>query len=156
MKLSTLASFVISLAFFLPQSVKAGDTVTVPQDFARDRVLKLDVTPMGLVIDLNSEISSVQISHMRNVVYRGIDGVLCDVRSDCPDGPRPTTLFLRKIAPINFKDEEPSPDGTSLLFVTTERGLYRFQLKPVRKTPDYTQIQIDPDSPSVPPNPLLE
>jgi len=143
--LSTLALTIAGTGFFLTPAF-ANDTITVPQDFARVRVVKLDVTPMGLVLDLNSPINSVNLSHLRDIVFVGLDGALCDAQTDCPqDAQPPTQLLLRKIPPIPFKNQQPSPSGEAMLFVMTNQGLYRFQLKPVNKTPSYTEVEIAPD-----------
>ncbi len=55
----------------------AKDTLTVPQEFALQRVIKVDVTLMGLVLDMGSPISSVNLSHLNDVIFTGMDGVLC-------------------------------------------------------------------------------
>jgi len=126
----------------VPSAAMANETVQVPVDYARQRVVKLDVTQMGLVLDLGSPITSVNLSHMNNIVFTGLDGALCDATSACPDTQAPTKLLLRHIQPIGFKGQLPSTDGTRMLFVSTQSGVYRFQLKPVSKTPAYTLVQI--------------
>jgi hypothetical protein len=105
---------------------------------------------------MGSPISSVNLSHMSDVVFTGMNGVLCDAKTtECPDSPRPTKLLVRKIPPIKFKDQLPSKDGTRMLFVSTESGLYRFQLKPISASPDYTQVLIEQEFPSSEfPNPI--
>lgn len=133
----------------LSSAALADDTYTVPQDFALQRVVELNVTPMGVVLDLGSSISAVNISHMRDIVFTGLDGALCSVEVDC-SATQPTALLLRKIPPIDFDDREPSPDGTAMLFVNTDSGLYRFQLTPVSSQPDYTKVQIEPSPPHPP------
>ncbi len=62
--------------------------------------------------------------------------------SQCRGGSPPTILFVRKIPKINFKDEEPMVGGYSLLYVDTESGMYRFEIKPVNQTPKYTKVEI--------------
>lgn len=143
-----LAACSVSLACISAAPAIAGDTITVPQDFALQRVIKVDVTQMGLVLDLGSPISSVNLSHMNDVIFTGMDGALCDAKTECPDSPRPTKLLIRKIPPIKFKDQLPSSDGTRMLFVSTESGLYRFWIKPVSASPDYTQVSIQSEFPS--------
>lgn len=139
---SALAAGVVWVTCLMPPSALANDTVQVPADYARQRVIKLDVTQMGLVLDLGSPITSVNLSHMSNIVFTGLDGALCDATAACPDTQAPTKLLLRHIQPIGFKGQLPSTDGTRMLFVSTQAGVYRFQLKPVSKTPAYTLVQI--------------
>lgn len=131
----------------MPETI-GGDTVIIPQDFALKRVVDLEVTQMGLVLDLGSPITSVNLSHMSNVVFTGLDGALCDHTANCPDTNPPTTLLLRRIPPIQFKNALPSPDGTRMLFVSTSSGLYRFRLKPVTGNPKHTSVQIQPAFPA--------
>jgi len=126
----------------VPSSAIASETVQVPVEYARQRVVKLDVTQMGLVLDLGSPITSVNLSHMNNIVFTGLDGALCDATTACSDASPPTKLLLRHIQPIGFKGQLPSTDGTRMLFVSTQAGVYRFQLKPTSKTPAYTLVQI--------------
>ncbi len=126
----------------------AADTLNVPQAFALQRVIKVDVTQLGLVLDVGSPIDSVNLSHLSNVVFTGLDGVLCDAKTACPDAPRPTKLLVRKIPPIQFKDQLPSTDGTRMLFVSTKAGVYRFRLKPLSGSPDYTQVLIQSEFPA--------
>jgi hypothetical protein len=146
--ITQLAIALIGLTL-IPFSAFANETVFVRQNFALKRVVKADVTPLGVVLDINSPIASVNLSDMRNIVFLGIDGALCAPGANCPDGRAPTKLLLRKIAPIKFENQSISPDGTSMLVVVTSSGkLYRFQLKPVNKSPDYTQIVIESESPA--------
>lgn len=145
---SALAAVAVSLSFASPPSAQASDTIQVPQNYAKERVVKIDVTQMGLVLDLGSPISSVDLSHMSDVIFRGLDGALCDKSAECPDTPPPTKLFLRRIPPIKFKHVLPSPDGTRMLFVNTSAGLYRFQIKPVTGAPKYTSVKVQPDFPT--------
>ena len=141
---SVLLACAVSLPLIAPSTVLANETITVDQNFARERVVKLDVTPMGLVLDFgNSPISAVDLSHLREIIFRGMDGALCSAQAECPEGPRPTKLLLRKIPPIEFENEDPSPDRMAMLFVTTASGIYRFQLKPVEAQPQYTKINIE-------------
>jgi len=156
MKLFQLAACTVSLACLSVTPAMAKDTLTVPQEFALQRVIKVDVTPMGLVLDMGSPISSVNLSHLNDVIFTGMDGVLCDAKTtECPDSSRPTKLLVRRIPPIQFKDQLPSKDGTRMLFVSTESGLYRFRLKPISESPDYTKVEIQPEfSTSVFPNPI--
>ena len=156
MKLSSVL-LAFSLLFASPPAL-AKETITIDQKFARERVIKVEVTPMGLVLDFgNSSISSVDISHMKEIIFRGLDGVLCNPQADCSEGPPPTKLLLRKIKPIDFKDQEPSPDGTYMLFVLTDSGIYRFLLMPMSTLPKYTKIEIEADfSNSVLPSPILQ
>lgn len=128
--------------------VFAADTITVPQEFALQRVIEVDVTPMGLVIDLGAPVKSVNLSHLSDVVFVGLDGVLCDAKAECTEATRPTKLLLRRIPPITFKHQLPSSDGTRMLFVDTDSGLYRFQIKPSSATAPYTEVEIQSGFPA--------
>lgn len=146
MKLSSTLAFTLAGTSLFLAPVLANDTVIVPQNFARSRVVKLEVTPMGLVLNVGTPIRSVNLSHLKDIVFVGLDGALCDAQTDCPqDAQAPTQLLLRKIPPIPFKNQQPSPSGEAMLFVMTNQGLYRFQLKPVNKTPNYTEVEIAPN-----------
>ena len=68
--------------------------------------------------------------------------MLCPVKAVCGEEPPPTKLFVRKIPSINFPDEEANEEQSSLLFVDTESGMYRFQFNPVNQKPPYTKIEI--------------
>jgi len=144
----TIAACAASIACLSVAPAMAAETLKVPQEFALQREIKVDVTQMGVVLDLGSPIDSVNLSHMSNVVFTGLDGVLCDAKAECPDAPRPTKLLLRKIPPIKFKDQLPSTDGTRMLFVATKAGVYRFRLKPLNASPKYTQVLIQSEFPS--------
>lgn len=136
-----------AIAQFGPSGI-AGDTITVPQEFARQRVVEVEVTQMGLVLDLGGPITSVNLSHMSDVVFTGLDGVLCDAKAECSEAQPPTKLLLRRIPAIKFKQQLPSPDGTRLLFVSTASGVYRFGIKPKTTAPDYTLVVIQSGFPS--------
>lgn len=125
----------------------ADDTVEVPQSYALKRVIEVEVTPMGLVLNLNSPVTSANLSHMSDVVFTGLDGVLCVSTTQCTDAQAPTTLLLRRIPPLKFKNQLPSTDGTRMLFITTKEGLYRFRIKP-DTSPDYTLIEVHHDAPA--------
>ena len=120
----------------------AGDLLSVDRESALERTTEIEVTPQGVMIDLDSPISSVNISHKSEIVYQGVDGNLCFSRADCGDAPPPTILFVRKIPKIEFKDEEPMSDRTSMLYIKTQAGMFRFELNPLNKKPQYTEIQI--------------
>ena len=120
----------------------AGDIIKIDRSLAQSKTIQLEVTPMGLAIDLGSPISAVNISHKSQIVFSGMDGVLCLSKANCGEQNPPTILFVRKIPKIDFKDEEAMANGTSLLFVDTESGMYRFEFKPVNKTPQYTKVEI--------------
>ena len=147
--LVTLSILTISAIPFEGNSVIAQetntiDTITIDYNWATNRVIELDVTPMGVVLDFgNSPISAVDLSHLREIIFRGMDGVLCPPQAECPDGAPPTKLLLRKISPIPFENEKPSPDGTTMLYVSTASGIYRFQLQPVEKLNNYTKVNIE-------------
>ena len=140
-RLKLLAASVIASVVITPIAL-AKDIIRIDRLNAQERVVEIDVTPMGVVIDFGSPISSVVISHRSNIVYHGMDGTLCLESSRCRGGSPPTILFVRKIPKINFKDEEPMVGGYSLLYVDTESGMYRFQMKPVNQTPKYTKVEI--------------
>lgn len=137
----------LAIAGFNAAPAIARDAVPVPQDYALKNEIEIEVTPIGLVLDINSSITSAHLSHMSDVVFIGLDGVLCDPKAECPeDAPLPTTLLLRKIPPITFKNQLPSADGTRMLYITTKEGLhYRFRIKP-DTSPEYTLIEIQPNT----------
>ncbi len=120
----------------------AGDLLSIERESALERTTEIEVTPQGVMIDFGSPISSVTISHKSEIVYRGEDGDLCSSRANCGDASPPTVLFVRKIPKIDFKDEEPMSDETSMLYVNTQAGRFRFELNPLNKKPQYTEIQI--------------
>ncbi|ACB54368.1 hypothetical protein cce_5022 [Crocosphaera subtropica ATCC 51142] len=128
---------------FLAMPVMANDIVNVDPNFARTRTLEVKVTPMGLVVDFNRAIASVNLSHQRNFVFSGMDGALCQSTARCPqDASPPTKLLLKRIKPINFKHETATPKGKAMLFVTTRDGqVYRLELEPSQGTPPYTQVE---------------
>lgn len=131
---------------------ESRDTIPVPQNYALERVIEVDVTPMGLVLDLGAPVKSATLSHMSDVVFVGLDGVLCDAKAECSEATRPTQLLLKQIPPISFKHQLPSSDGTRMFFVNTDSGLYRFQLKPspkpsTAKAP-YTKVEIQSGIPA--------
>lgn len=125
----------------LPPTAIARDLIRIDRLNAQEQVVELDVTPLGLVIDFGSQISSVKLTHKTNIFYQGMDGALCQGSSNC-SGSVPTILFVQKIPEIEFKDEEPVSGGYSLLYVDTASGLYRFKFKPVNKNPEYTKVEI--------------
>lgn len=127
----------------LTTPVLANDIVKVDPTFARTRTLEVKVTPMGLVVDFNRAIASVNLSHKRNFVFSGMDGALCQSTARCPqDVSPPTKLLLKRIKPINFKHETATPEGKAMLFVTTQDGqVYRLELEPSQGTPPYTQVE---------------
>ncbi len=128
---------------FLTIPAVANDIVRVDPTFARTRTLEVKVTPMGLVVDFKKAISSVNLSHKRNFVFSGMDGMLCQSTARCPqDAPPPTKLLVKRIKPINFKHETPTDNGKAMLFVTTRDGLvYRLELEPSQGSPPYTQVE---------------
>ncbi len=138
---SVLIACTISLCGVSPLAV-AGDIIKIDRSLAKEKTIQLEVTPMGLAIDLGSPISAVNISHKSQIVFSGLDGVLCLSKANCGEQNPPTILFVRKIPKIDFKDEEAMANGTSLLFVDTESGMYRFEFKPVNKEPQYTKVEI--------------
>ncbi len=123
--------------------VMANDVVKVDPNFAINRTLEVKVTPMGLVVDFKRAIASVNLSHKRNFVFSGMDGMLCQSTARCPQDARPPTkLLLKRIKPINFKHETATPNGKAMLFVTTRDGqVYRLELEPSNRTPPYTQVE---------------
>ena len=139
--LKILAALTITSTALTPTAI-ARDLIRIDRLNAQERVVELDVTPMGIAIDFGSPISSVVLSHKSNIVYRGMDGALCRRDSQC-GGSAPTILFVRKIPKIDFKDEEPVSGGYSLLYVDTASGMYRFKFKPVNKNPEYTKVEIE-------------
>ena len=139
--LSILTACTISLC--VSPLAKAGDIIKIDRLNARSRTIQLEVTPMGLALDLGSPISAVNISHKSNIVFSGMDGVLCLSKANCGEQNPPTILFVRKIPKIDFKDEEAMANGTSMLYVDTESGMYRFEFKPINKKPQYTKVEIE-------------
>ncbi|MEO1669248.1 MAG: hypothetical protein AAFR77_00465 [Cyanobacteria bacterium J06631_2] len=131
-----------ALFWSLPEAAKAETTLKVDRDFALERLIKVDVTQMGIVIDFDSKISSVNLSHMGQIIFQGFDGVLCKSSSSCPPNSAPTMLIVRKIPDIEFKNQLPSVDGSALLFVNTTSGVYRVEFNPVSAKPKYTKVEI--------------
>ena len=93
--LFTLAAVSISLA---TASMAAAETLRVDREWALNRLIKVEVTQMGIVVDFGSPISAVNLSHMGQIVFQGFDGILCKIPSQCPANSAPTMLLLRKIA----------------------------------------------------------
>lgn len=137
--LFTLAAVSICLA---TASMAAAETLRVDREWALNRLIKVEVTQMGIVVDFGSPISAVNLSHMGQIVFQGFDGILCKIPSQCPANSAPTMLLLRKIPPIDFKNQQPSVDGSALLFVNTRSGVYRIEFQPVSKKPKYTKVEI--------------
>ncbi len=131
-----------TLVWFGSRSTTLAETLKVDREFAKERLIKVDVTQMGIVIDFGSTISSVNLSHMGQIVFQGFDGVLCKTPSQCPANSAPTMLLVRKIPTIEFTTQLPSVDGTSMLFVNTDSGVYRIEFNPVSKKPKYTLVEI--------------
>ena len=133
------------------------DILSFPRHDALLRTIELEVTPAGVAIDFGVPVSSTELSHKKNIVFHGMDGVLCMSKADCEGTKPPTIIFVRKGPPIEFKDEEAMPDSSSWFFVDTNFGLFRFKLKPVKKIPSYTKVEIEPDpvSEMIPENSLL-
>lgn len=140
----TFALAVTSIWLGSTKVIKA-ETLKVDREFALEREIEVDVTQMGIVIDFGSTISSVNLSHMGQIVFQGFDGVLCKIPSQCPADSAPTMLLVRKIPDIEFKTQLPSVDGTSMLFVNTASGVYRLEFTPVSKKPRYTKVEIKDD-----------
>lgn len=140
-------TFVLAVTSVWLGSAKAikAETLKVDREFALWREIKVDVTQIGIVIDFGSTISSVNLSHMGQIVFQGFDGILCKIPSQCPTDSAPTMLLVRKIPDIEFKTQLPSVDGTSMLFVNTASGVYRLEFKPVSKKPRYTKVEIKDD-----------
>lgn len=128
--------------WFGSASITLAETLKVDREFALERAIAVDVTQMGIVIDFASQISAVNLSHMGQIVFQGFDGILCKIPSQCPANSAPTMLLVRKIPDIEFKTQLPSVDGTSMLFVNTTSGVYRFEFNPVSKKPKYTKVEI--------------
>ncbi len=137
------SGFVLAWGVGLSETAIADDTIEVDSTFAKKRVLEVKVTPMGLVVDVGQAISSVNLSHKRNFVFSGMDGMLCQSTARCPQNASPPTkLLLRRIKPINFKHETQTPNGKAMLFVTTRGGqVYRLELEPASGTPPYTKVK---------------
>lgn len=126
------------------KTIKA-ETLKVDRKFALEREIVVDVTQIGIVIDFGSTISSVNLSHMGQIIFQGFNGVLCKIPSQCPADSAPTMLLVRKIPDIEFKTQLPSVDGTAMLFVNTDSGVYRLSFNPVSKKPRYTMVEIRED-----------
>lgn len=135
-----------SLTFILSAPVGANETFKVDREYATARAVELAVTPSGVAIDFNSVINAVNLVHLGEIVFNGLDGVLCQSTVDCPEEAiPPTMLLLRKIPPIDFPDQQSNSDGTTMLYVNTEDGLYRFELEPQNQKPRYTKVEIVSD-----------
>lgn len=128
------------------QSAVASETLKVDREFAINRSVELDVTPNGVVIDLGSKINSVNLTHMGEITFQGLDGALCKGVEQCPENSSPTMLLLKKIPSINFPQQQNNPDRSSMLYVNTSSGMYRFELTPKSTKPRYTKVEIDFDS----------
>ena len=126
----------------LADSASAQETLKVDRVFGLARKIVIDVTPSGIALDFNSEINSVNLSHLGEITFNGLDGELCKAESSCSAESAPTILLLRKIPHINFPDQQPNADGTAMLFVNTSSGLYRFELIPKNEKPEYTKVEI--------------
>ena len=126
-------------------NIVQAETLKVDRKFALEREIVVDVTQIGIVVDFGSTISSVNLSHMGQIIFQGFDGVLCKIPSQCPADSAPTMLLVRKIPDIEFKTQLPSVDGTAMLFVNTDSGVYRLEFKPVSKKPKYTKVEIKDD-----------
>ena len=126
-------------------NIVKAETLKVDRKFALLREIVVDVTQIGIVVDFGSTISSVNLSHMGQIIFQGFDGVLCKIPSQCPADSAPTMLLVRKIPDIEFKTQLPSVDGTAMLFVNTDSGVYRLEFKPVSKKPKYTKVEIKDD-----------
>ena len=135
----------VTSVWFGSTKVTSAETLKVDREFALAREIEVDVTQMGIVINFNSTISSVNLSHMGQIVFQGFDGVLCKIPSQCPANSAPTMLLVRKIPDIEFKTQLPSVDGTAMLFVNTDSGVYRLEFNPVSKKPKYTMVEIKND-----------
>lgn len=131
------------LLLSLAPSGWCNDILRISGESGREKTIELEVTPQGVTLDLRSQINSVNISHKSNIVFSPVDGALCSIPVDCKEQPPPTMLYLRKIPTIDFTDEEPMGDGTSLIFVYTESGIYRFKIKPINKNPEQTLVEIE-------------
>ena len=136
----------IILSITFPNSIFAQETLKVDREFGLARKIVIDVTPSGIVLDFDSEINSVDLSHLGEIVFYGLDGELCKVKTDCSTQAAPTMLLLRKIPFIKFPDQQANADGTAMLFVNTTSGLYRFELVPKKEKPKYTKVEIIDDS----------
>lgn len=130
-----------SLGLISSQAVNA-ETLKVDRGFALERAIKVDVTQMGIVVDFDSPISSVNLSHMGKIVFQGFDGVLCKASTQCPKNSAPTMLLVRLIPEIKFDSQLPSVDGNAMLFVNTASGVYRVEFNPISRKPDYTMVEI--------------
>ena len=145
-------TFLLSMA--LTNSVLAKETIKVDREFGLERVIKIDVTPSGIALDLGAQVNSVKLTQLGDISVVGIDGEICLVRTrtECNAESLPTKLLLQKISTIDFKDQLPTIDGTTMLFVNTTSGLYRFEITPDDNKPEYTEVEIIND----PIEPLLE
>ena len=147
MKLLSILTSCAILSLCVSPIAKAGDIIRLDRSSALESATKLEVTPQGLVIDFGVLIGSTIISHKSNIVYSGVDGVLCTSKANCEDENPPTILFVRKIPQVDFKDEEAMPNGTSMLYVDTEVGMYRFEFNPSSSIPKYTKVEIQEEIP---------
>ena len=126
-------------------SANANETLKVDRDFAITREIEIDVASNGLAIDFGSTVSAVNLYPTEEIGILGLDGVLCQNRKNCPEESAPTILILRKIPTIDFPEQESNPDGTVMLFVQTDSGLYRFEINPINREPKYTKVEIRDD-----------
>ena len=141
-KTITIALATVSVGLVSSKSVKA-ETLKIDREFALERAIEVDVTQLGMVISFDSTISSVNLSHQGQIIFRGFDGVLCRASSQCPKDSAPTMLLVRLIPEIEFDTQLPSVDGDAMLFVNTSSGVYRLKFNPISKNPKYTKVEIE-------------
>lgn len=142
LKTLSIAIAAASIGLISSKPVKA-ETLKVDRSFALERAIKVDVTQMGIVVSFDSPISSVDLSHMGEIVFRGFDGVLCKSSAQCPKNSAPTMLIVRLIPEIEFKSQLPSVNGNAMLFVNTASGVYRLEFNPISTIPKYTKVEIE-------------
>ena len=142
LKTITIALAAVSVGLVSSKSVKA-ETLKIDREFALERAIEVDVTQLGMVISFNSTVSSVNLSHQGQIIFRGFDGVLCRASVECPKNSAPTMLLVRLIPEIEFDSQLPSVDGDAMLFVNTSSGVYRLKFNPVSKNPKYTKVEIE-------------
>lgn len=143
------------VAFLEP--AEAIGSRTISREFAR-RGFTVKVTAVGVALSFlesGEHIQHVQLSPQRDIVVSA-DGPLCQGgEQNCGQG-MVQVLFLRRIRPLSFPGQLPSPDGSSLLQVVTRsaRGtnFYQFRLVPSSRPPEYTALHIG-EEPSIRPLP---
>ena len=142
----------VLLFYAFTNSALARETIKVDREFGLERKVPIVVTPSGIVLHFDSKITSTDLTHLGDISFVGVDGQVCNSTATatmttmkCTIESAPTMLLLRKIPHIEFENQEPTVDGTAMLYVNTMNGLYRFEITPDDSKPEYTEVEIIDD-----------